>query len=98
KLHRKIQQTQPSPKTKKSDFRRIVYAIAATIIFMIGIQFFGSRIFESIHQPGYFKDFPTKQAVFKSEETSSEPSLKERLIQRYFQTRQEKRLGNSVIR
>lgn len=88
KLNRKIKQIQQSPKSIKSDLRRIVYAIAATILIMIGIQFFGSRILKSTYQPVHFKDFPTTQAVFRSEESQldSETSLKERFIERYLKS------------
>jgi anti-sigma factor RsiW len=86
-LHKKIQQIETVPKTKKSDFRRIAYAIAATILIIIGIQFFGSRLFQSTRQTIHFKDYPTTQAVFKPTDTQpgSELSLKERLVQRYAQ-------------
>lgn len=88
KLHRKIQQVSPSPKIFKSDFRRIVYAVAATILIMLGVQFIGSRIFQSTQQPIHFRDFPTTQAIFKSEASriETEMSLRERFIQRYFQS------------
>jgi anti-sigma factor RsiW len=87
-LHRKIQQTQPAPRKIKSDFRQIVYAIAATILIMLGIQFIGSRIFQSTQQTIHFKDFPTTQAVFKSETSRSlsESTLKEQFMQRYLQS------------
>ena len=88
KLHRKIQQTQPSPNRIKSDFRRIVYAIAATILIVLGIQFIGSRIFQSTQQSIHFKNFPTTQAIFKSETSRSlgESTLKEQFMQRYLQS------------
>lgn len=97
-LHRKIQKIEKAPKTTKSDLRRIVYAVAATILIMIGIQWFGSRIVQSTYQSLHFKDFPTTQAIFKSEDTQSESSLKERFIERYLQSRQGRILGNSVIK
>ena len=97
-LHQKLKQVEKPRQKVQHDFRRIVYAVAATIIIMIGIQFLGSRVFQSLQPPIRLKDFPTTQVVFKSEERSSEPSLKERLIRRYFQAQQGKLLGNSVIR
>lgn len=85
KLHRKIQHVMPSPKTEKSDFRRIVYAVAATILIIFGIQFIGSRIFQTAQPSIHFNHFPTTHAVFKSVDIQpgSELSLKERLVQRY---------------
>ncbi|MCU0643110.1 MAG: hypothetical protein MUC94_02520, partial [bacterium] len=61
---------------------------AATILIMLGIQFIGSRIFQSMQQPIHFKDFPTTQAVFKSEASRSlsESTLKEQFMQRYLQS------------
>lgn len=97
-LHQKLKQIETPHQKVSHDLRRIVYAVAATIIIMIGLQFFGSRVFQSLQPPIRLTDFPTTQVVFKSEESSSEPSLKERLVQRYIQARQEKLLGNSVIR
>ncbi len=98
-LHHKIQQIEKAPKiVRSSGFRRILYAVAATIIIMIGIQWFVSRIVQSTYQPIHFKDFPTTQAVFKSEGTQSESSLKGRFIERYLQSRQGRILGNSVIK
>lgn len=89
-LHNKIQKFETVPGTKKSDVRRIVYAVAATILIIIGIQYFGSLLFQSTRQIIYFKDYPTTQAVFKSVDTQpgSELSLKERLLQRYSQPAQ----------
>jgi len=88
KLHRKIQQTQPASRKIKSDFRQIIYAIAATILIMLGIQFIGSRIFQSTQQSIHFKDFPTTQAIFKSETSRSlsESTLKKQFMQRYLQS------------
>jgi len=88
KLHRKIRQIQPSPKIIKSDFRRIVYAVAATILIIFGTQFIGNRIFHSAQQPIHFRDYPTTQTIFKSEESrvTTEMTLKERFMQRYFQS------------
>jgi hypothetical protein len=84
-LHQKIIKIEKPVVQTKRDFRRIVYAIAATILIMIGVQFFGSRFLKSTKQPIHFKDFPTTQAVFKSElsQQKSETSLKERLIERH---------------
>lgn len=84
-LHRKLKQIEKP----QSDFRRIVYAIAATIIIMIGIQFFGSRILPSTRQPVHFKDFPTTQTIFKPAEQRIEtkPSLKDRFIDKYLQSK-----------
>jgi anti-sigma factor RsiW len=85
-LHQKLEKIDKPVVQTKHDFRRIVYAIAATILVMIGLQFFGARILQSMQQPIHFKDFPTTQAVFRTEEDSSVPSLKERFIQRYLQS------------
>ena len=87
-LHRKIQQIGIAPKSVRTDFRRIVYAVAATILIMIGIQIFGSRFLKSTQQPFHFKDFPTTQVVFKSElsQQKNESSLKKRFIERYLKT------------
>ena len=88
-LHRKLKQVEKPHEKNHSDFRRIVYAIAATIIIMIGIQFFGSRILQSTRQPAHFKDFPTTQAIFKPVEQRIEtkPSLKDRFIENYLQSK-----------
>jgi anti-sigma factor RsiW len=89
-LHKKIQRIENVPGTKKSDFRRIVYAVAATILIIIGIQYFGSRLFQSTRQTIHFKDYPTTQAVFKPADSQpgSELSLKDRFVQRYSQPAQ----------
>jgi anti-sigma factor RsiW len=93
-LQKKLAQIEKPLKPVKSDFRRIVYAIAATIIIMVGIQFFGSQILQSTRKPVHFKDFPTTQTVFKSEVTQSEveTSLRERFLQRYLQSRQHEKM------
>ena len=85
-LHQKLAKIDKPVFQKIHDFRRIVYAIAATILIMIGIQFFGAQILQSMQQPIHLKDFPTTQAVFKAEEGSSAPSLKERFIHRHLQS------------
>ena len=85
-LHQKLAKIDKPVFQKIHDFRRIVYAIAATILIMIGIQFFGAQILQSIQQPIHFKDFPTTQSVFKAEESSSTPSLREKFIQRHLQS------------
>jgi anti-sigma factor RsiW len=94
RLHQKLEKIDKPVVQTKHDFRRIVYAIAATILIMIGIQFFGSRILQSTQQPIHFKDFPTTQVVFKAEESSAGPSLKERFIQRYLQSTKQSLFGN----
>jgi len=87
-LHRKLKQIEKPREKVHSDFRRIVYAIAATIIFMMGIQFFGYRFMQASRQPVHFKDFPTTQAVFKPAEQRIETktSLKERFVEKYLQS------------
>ena len=87
-LHQKLIKIKKPEVQTKRDFRRIVYAIAATILIMFGVQFFGSRILRSTHQPIHFKDFPTTQAIFKSEDSRRTPetSLKERFIERYLKS------------
>ena len=84
-LHQKLIKIKKPVNKAKLEVRRIVYAIAATILIMIGIQFFGSQVLKSTKQPIHFKDFPTTQAVFKSEhsEQESKASFKERLIERH---------------
>lgn len=94
RLHQKLAKIDKAAFQTKHDFRRIVYAIAATILIMIGIQFFGARILKSTQQPIDFKDFPTTQAVFKAEASSATSSLKERFIQRYLQGAGQSLLGN----
>ena len=87
-LHQKLIKVERPVVKTKTDIRRIFYAIAATILIMIGIQFFGSQVLKSTKQPIHFKDFPTTQAVFKSEhsEQKSKASFKERLIERHLKT------------
>ena len=87
-LHQKLNKIEKPKVQNQTDFRRIVYAIAATILIMIGIQFFGSRILQSTQQPIHFKDFPTTQAVFRSEDSQGTPetSMKERFVERYLKS------------
>ena len=87
-FHQKLIKIKKPEVQTKRDFRRILYAIAATILIMFGVQFFGSRILRSTHQPIHFKDFPTTQAIFKSEDSRRTPetSLKERFIERYLKS------------
>jgi anti-sigma factor RsiW len=80
------------------DLRRIVYAVAATFILTIGLQFLSAHLTQTMQTPIRFKDFPTAQTVFKSEPSSAEPSLKERLIQRYIRTRLVKMANKSALR
>jgi len=89
-LHQKLIKFERPVVQTKPGFRRIVYAIAATILIMIGIQFFVSRILQSTQQPIHFKDFPTTQAVFRSEASRGTPetSLKERLMEKYLKSNQ----------
>jgi len=87
-LHRKINQMEKPREKIPVEFRRIVYAIAATIIIMIGIQFFGYRVFQSTHQPVHFKDFPTTQAVFRpmEQQVETKTSVKERFVEKYLKS------------
>ena len=87
-FHRKLNQIEKPRKKIPGEFRRIVYAIAATIIIMIGIQFFGYRFMVSARQPVHFKDFPTTQTIFRPADQRIEPktSLKERFIEKYLKS------------
>jgi anti-sigma factor RsiW len=80
------------------DFRRIVYAVAATFILTIGLQFLSAHLTQTMQMSTRFKDFPTVQTVFKSESRSAEPSLKERLMQRYVRARLVKMANQSTMR
>jgi len=88
-LEKKLTKVKKTTQPVRTDFRRIVYAIAATIIIMIGIQFFGYHILQSNRQPVHFKDFPTTQAVFKTLESRSEKEsqLKNRFLEKYLQSK-----------
>lgn len=85
-LHRKLSKIKQPRRKVTADFKRIVYAIAATIIIMIGIQFFGYQIMRSARQPVHFVDFPATRAVFKPAEQrlKKQTSLKERFAEKYF--------------
>jgi len=84
----------PHPK-KWNEFRRIVYAVAATIIIMLSmiiimlsIQFLRYRM-ESVSQPtAALQSFPATQTVFNPPEQTSRmtASLKERFIAKYLRS------------
>ena len=60
-----------------------MYAIAATLILTIGIEFSVFLFMQSVQQPTQFTDFPTAQAIFKARKTSTKPSWKERYLKKY---------------
>ena len=81
-LHRKLKPYQKLKGIEKSGVRRIVYAIAATLLITIGLEFFIFQFMRSTEPSIQFTDVPTTQAVFKS---GSEPSRKSSLKQRYLE-------------
>ncbi len=82
-LHRKLKPFQKPVSKDKPGIRRIVYAIAATLIITIGLEFFIFQYMQSTKLTTQFTDFPTTQAVFKSgSESSQKLSLKQRYLQK----------------
>ena len=97
-LYQKIKRLDKPGQKMHHDGRRIVYAVAATIILMIGLQVLGAHLSQSMQTPVHFKDFPTARAIFQPEKNAGEPSLKERMLQRYGGIKQEKASGKSILK
>ena len=97
-LNRKLRHTIMPSKSVKHDFRRIAYAVAATVIVTICIEFFAYQFFQSIYQPRRITDFTATHAIFKPAgyTTSRRTSWKERLIKNYALPGQ-KHLENGVM-
>jgi anti-sigma factor RsiW len=87
-LHRKLKSLELPAHKKRHDYKRIYYAVAATIVIMVGLQFFGSWLMTPKQQSFQLKNFPTSQAIFNSTEKVAETSLKDRFLQRYKQSHQ----------
>jgi anti-sigma factor RsiW len=82
-LHRKLKPFHKPISSDKPGFRRNVYAIAATLIITIGLEFFIFQFMRSAEPTIQFTDVPTTQAVFRS--TSDMDSKKTSLKQRYLE-------------
>jgi len=97
-LHQKLKPFQKPVSSDKSGFRRIVYAIAATLIITIGLEFFIFQFMRSVQPSIQFTDFPTTQTVFKSasEIASQKFSLKQRYIKKFSRYKKEHSDNNKV--
>ena len=96
-LHRKLKPFQKSGTNDKQGIRRIVYAIAATLIITIGLEFFVFQFIQSTEPINKFTDFPTNQTVFRSaSETSPKLSLKQRYLEKYFGTKEKYPVRNKI--
>lgn len=89
-LQRKLATLEKPSKMHDHDLRRIVFAVAATILLVIGIQFSAYHLYWTIHQPNQFADFPTIQSVFTTVENASSPqtSWKQRYLEQYLNFQQ----------
>ena len=87
KLQQKLGQTKTPSRLITHDFRRVVYAVVATIFITIGIEFLA---YQFLHRPGHISDFPTTQAIFKRVKyTASErTSRRELLLKKYMRIRE----------
>lgn len=87
KLHRKLKPFQKPVSSDKPGIRRIVYAIAATLIITIGLEFFIFQFMQFSEPTIQFTDFPTTQTVFRSasEASSKKSSLKQRYLEKFQQ-------------
>ncbi|MBC8183721.1 zf-HC2 domain-containing protein [candidate division KSB1 bacterium] len=94
-LHRKLKPFQKPKSSNKPGIRRIVYAIAATLIITIGLEFFIFQFMQSTEPTIQFTDFPTTQTVFKS--ASAMASKRTSLKQKYLEKFQQKRVYNNDI-
>lgn len=97
-LSQKIRRIESPFLGSRHDVRKIVYTVAATIILMIGLQVLVPYLSQPVQTPIRFKDFPTARAIFRVKRTAAEPSLQDRLRQRFAQTRTEKISGKSRVR
>ena len=70
---------------EKNSFRRIIFAIAATFIITIGLQFFAENYFVSQSKIEYFEDYSITQSVFKANQSKDRDrnSLKKRILKQY---------------
>ncbi|MFZ5517702.1 MAG: zf-HC2 domain-containing protein [Candidatus Zhuqueibacterota bacterium] len=73
-----------APRQRKS-LRRLVYAVAATIIITLGLEIFIYQVIRSTQSPLQLADYPTKQAVFSAArgETVANDLWKQRFLQKY---------------
>ena len=96
-LHRKLKPFQKPVSKNKTGLRRIVYAIAATLIITIGLEFFIFQFMQSTEPTIQFTDFPTTQTVFKSSSESSQKlSLRQRYLEKFSRYEKGKSDNNKV--
>jgi len=97
-LHQKLSSFQKPKNSDNSGFRRIVYAIAATLVVTIGLEFFIFQFMQSTEPTIQLTDFPTTQTVFKSasEASSKKSSLKQRYLKKYFGTQEKHSFRNNI--
>jgi len=85
RLAQKLKQAETKTPHQRKNFRRLVYAIAATIIITLGLEIFIYQFIKSTQQPHQLAEYPTKQAVFKTVEkgTPDNASWKQRFLKKY---------------
>jgi len=96
-LHQKLKPFQKPVSSDKTGIRRIVYAIAATLLITIGLEFFIFQFMQSTEPTIQFADVPTTQTVFRSapESDSKKASLRQKYLEK-FQHQQKKPLKNDI--
>ncbi len=83
-LMKKIDRLQMVHKKVKPRFRHIIYAVAATLILFIGLEFIIFQFRRSPLQSIQFSDYTTTQTVFKvPADGASRSSLAERYAEKY---------------
>lgn len=81
-LAKKLDRAEIKTPYQRNNFRRLVYAIAATLIITFGLEIFIYQFIQSTRSPMQLADYPTKQAVFR-EEAASNDAWKQRFIKKY---------------
>ena len=84
-LQKKLNLLQQPAQKIKPEIRRIIYAIAATLVITIGLEFLIFQFMRTRQPTSQFTDFQTAQAVFKSEVVVSGLSLKQRYAEKFQQ-------------
>ena len=89
-LNHKLMQTKMVSKLIKRDFRRVLYAVAATFIITLGIEFFAYQLYCSIPDSGNLANLPPTKAVFRPAKQSifTKLSRKNIYLKKYLQYQQ----------
>jgi len=83
-LRQKMKQTRRFKINATGSVRRIIYAVAATLLLTLGLEFIAYQFFTATTQPSKFADYPSNKTVFKSVQyDKNELSWKERYMAKF---------------